>query len=169
MKLVNLMKRTYLALVVLASVLTIGTQRVISATIVRQTQTTVAQTPTNNSTKAIVMSGTFVSGEHPTEGTARILSENGKYFLELDKGFKTFSMGPDLHVILHRSDNVIGSTKPPAYPIKEGEYVIISRLQKFNGAQRYAIPENINLADYQSAAIWCRKFNATFGAAKLSS
>ncbi|MEH1971040.1 DM13 domain-containing protein [Nostoc sp.] len=27
----------------------------------------------------------------------------------------------------------------------------------------------MNLADYKSAAIWCRQFNATFGAAKLSS
>lgn len=112
--------------------------------------------------------GNFISGEHTTQGTASITTKSGQSFIELDKSFKTSSSGPDLVVILHRSDNVIGSTKPPAYPLKKGDYVILGRLQKFSGAQSYAIPKNINLADYKSAVIWCRKFNATFGAAKLS-
>lgn len=128
-----------------------------------------SSTPSADSNPAsTAKSGTFVSGEHSTEGTARLVKENGKRYLELDEAFKTSEMGPDLHVILHRSEDVIGSTNPPAYPLKEGDYVILGRLEKFNGAQRYSIPENINLADYQSAVIWCRKFNATFGAAKLS-
>ena len=28
-------------------------------------------------------------------------------------------------------------------------------------------PDDLNLADFKSAAIWCRQFNATFGAAAL--
>jgi hypothetical protein len=112
--------------------------------------------------------GTFVSGEHTTQGTASITTKNGQSFIKLGKSFKTSSSGPDLVVILHRSDNVIGSTKPPAYSLKKGDYIILGRLQKFSGTQSYAIPKNINLADYKSAAIWCRKFNATFGAATLS-
>jgi hypothetical protein len=119
--------------------------------------------------QAVVKSGTFVAGEHPSEGTVRIVTENSKSYLELDRAFKTSDMGPDLHVILHRSDDVLGSTKPPSYPLQEQDYVILGRLQKFNGAQRYPISDNINLADYKSATIWCRKFNATFGTAKLSS
>lgn len=116
----------------------------------------------------VIQSGSFVSGEHTTQGTARITTKNGKSFLELDQSFKTSNLGPDLVVILHRSDNVIGSTKPPSYSLKKGDYVILGRLQKFSGTQTYAIPDNINLAEYKSAVIWCRKFNATFGAAKLS-
>lgn len=123
----------------------------------------------NSSAQAAGKTGTFVAGEHPTQGTVRIVTDNGKSYLELDQAFKTFDMGPDLHVILHRSDDVLGSTKPPSYPLQEQDYVILGRLQKFNGAQRYPISDNINLADYKSAAIWCRKFNATFGTAKLSS
>lgn len=119
-------------------------------------------------TKKVVRSGNFVSGEHPTQGTARIVTQNGKSFLELDQGFKTFEMGPDLVVVLHRSSDVISSTLPPAYPLKEGDYVVLAPLQKFSGAQRYAIPTNVNLADFQSAVIWCRQFNATFGAATLN-
>lgn len=118
---------------------------------------------------ATVKSGSFVSGEHPTQGTVRLVNENGKTFLELDQGFKTSNMGPDLVVILHRSSDVLGSTKPPAYALKEGDYTLLAPLQKFSGAQRYAIPATVNLSDYQSVAIWCRKFNATFGAAKLVS
>lgn len=114
-------------------------------------------------------SGRFVSGEHETTGTVRIVTENGKRFLELDQAFKTSTSGPDLYVILHRSNDVLKSTKPPSYPLQEQEYAIIGRLQKYNGAQRYAIPDTIKLEDYKSAVIWCRMFNATFGTARLSS
>ncbi|WP_373525598.1 DM13 domain-containing protein [Nostoc sp.] len=116
-----------------------------------------------------VKSGTFVSGEHTTQGKVSLTTKDGKSFLELEQSFKTSESGPDLVVILHRSDNVIGSTKPPSYPLKNGGYIILAPLKKYSGAQKYAIPNNINLADYKSAAIWCRKFNATFGAANLSS
>jgi Electron transfer DM13 len=112
--------------------------------------------------------GTFVSGEHTTQGTASITTKSGQSFLELDKSFKTSNSGPDLVVILHRSDNVIGSSKPPSYSLNKGDYVILGRLKKFSGSQNYIIPKNINLANYKSAVIWCRKFNATFGAAKLN-
>ena len=125
---------------------------------------------TRNATKSTVISaGSFASAEQPTQGKARIIAQNGKFFLELDQGFKTSSQGPDLVVVLHRSPNVIGSTKPPTYPLRTGDYVFLAPLQKFSGAQRYAIPATVKLAEYKSAVIWCRKFNATFGAAKLVS
>ncbi|MEH2152358.1 DM13 domain-containing protein [Nostoc sp.] len=123
-----------------------------------------AQSPDSNAMK----SGTFVSGEHTNQGKVSITTKDGKSFLELDESFKTSESGPDLVVILHRSDNVINSTKPPSYPLKNGDYFILAPLQKYSGAQTYSIPQNINLADYKSIAIWCRKFNATFGAASLS-
>lgn len=112
-------------------------------------------------------SGTFVDGEAPTEGMAQIITENGERYLELDQTFKTSDRGPDLFVILHRSDDVLGSTQPPAYPLQEQDYAILGPLQKIAGAQRYSIPENVNLEDYKSAVIWCHQFNATFGVAKF--
>ncbi len=134
---------------------------------------TVSSSPTNSLTKEttqtskILRSGTFVDGEHPTSGTVRIVEKDGKHILELDSAFRTSTTGPDLVVILHRLPDVIGSTKPPAYPINEGDYVILTPLQKYTGAQSYEIPKNISLEEFKSAAIWCRKFNATFGAARL--
>ncbi len=119
-------------------------------------------------TETAERSGTFVSGEHPTQGTVRLVTRNGQSVVELGEDFATSELGPDLVVILHRSDDVIGSTQPPAYPINEGDYVVLAPLQSFNGAQSYAIPNTVNLADYQSAGIWCRQFNAMFGAAALN-
>ncbi|MGC1245300.1 MAG: DM13 domain-containing protein [Spirulinaceae cyanobacterium] len=117
---------------------------------------------------SMLKSGMFVNGEHPTAGNAVIVEENGDRYLEFDQSFQTDS-GPDLFVVLHRSADVIGSGQAPAFGIKEGEYVTLAPLETTTGKQRYAIPENINLEDYNSVAIWCRRFNATFGAASLDS
>ncbi len=129
------------------------------------TTTLMAQKP--NQPSMVLKSGNFQSGEHPTQGQVRIVTQNGKRFLEFDQAFKTSSSGPDLVVALHRSPDVLSRTTPPAYPLREGEYLILAPLQKFNGAQRYALPAAVNLANFQSAVIWCRQFNATFGAAML--
>jgi Electron transfer DM13 len=106
--------------------------------------------------------GRFRAAEHPTQGNVRIITEKGKHYLEFDKSFKTDS-GPDLFVVLYPNQTV------PVSGIKEKDYKSIARLQKTQGTQRYAIPNNVNLADFKSVAIWCRQFNATFGFATLSS
>jgi Electron transfer DM13 len=116
---------------------------------------------------ATIKSGQFVRAEQATRGGASIVTKNGRSFLQLDSAFKTSSQGPDLVVILHRSRNVLSMTQAPNYALKGGDYIVLSRLKKYSGAQSYAIPANINLANYRSAAIWCRKFNATFGVAPL--
>ncbi|PSB13181.1 hypothetical protein C7B61_02560 [filamentous cyanobacterium CCP1] len=114
----------------------------------------------------VVNSGEFVSGEHPTQGTVQIIQEEGATVVELGDSFQT-TRGPDLFVILHRSPDVIGSTTPPDYPIAEGDYAILAPLASPSGTQRYEVPTEINVGDYASVAIWCRQFNATFGAATL--
>ncbi|MBW4552386.1 MAG: DM13 domain-containing protein [Aphanocapsa sp. GSE-SYN-MK-11-07L] len=130
------------------------------------TATTTAMEMAQN--QQVLSAGNLVNGEHPTSGRVQIVQQGKQRILELGANFKTSDMGPDLVVILHRSTDVIGSTVPPAYPIKEGDYVLLAPLKSFSGVQSYPIPAEINLADYPSAAIWCRKFNATFGAARLS-
>ena len=112
-------------------------------------------------------SGQFVAGEHPTRGTARLVERGSQRSLELDQAFATSPSGPDLVVVLHRSADVIGSTTPPAFPIKQDDIIIIAPLQKYSGAQNYPIPGELDLGDFKSVVIWCRRFNATFGAAKL--
>ena len=123
----------------------------------QQTAQTVAQTPDAASVKA---SGTFIDAEHPTKGTASIITENGKKYIQFDNQFKSDS-GPDIFVILHKDDEL------PITGIKEADYVSIAPLKKTSGTQKYEIPENVDLANFKSVAIWCRQFNATFGYAVL--
>jgi len=133
------------------------------------TQTNSPAKSTQSEDTTVIKSGTFVSGEHEIQGKVSITTKNGKSFLELNQSFKTSESGPDLVIVLHRSNNVISSTKPPYYSLKEGDYIVLAPLKKYSGSQTYSIPDNINLTEYKSVAIWCRKFNATFGAATLSS
>ena len=112
------------------------------------------------------LSGTFVPAEHPTTGTVRTLEENGRRYLEFEADFET-DPGPDLVVVLHRAGDVLATTSGPDYPLQEGDYVELGALQMTQGTQRYAIPTSLNPADYGSVAVWCRRFNATFGAASL--
>ena len=104
--------------------------------------------------------GQFVAVEHPTKGQVQIVEEDGARYLEIGQDFQSDS-GPDLKVILHRADTV-------DLKVKEGDYVSLGALQSVNGAQRYLIPEDVDLANYQSVAIWCEEFNATFGYAPLT-
>ncbi|WP_258040608.1 DM13 domain-containing protein [Pseudanabaena sp. BC1403] len=132
--------------------------------------TPVASAPLETNTKANTKSrsGSFISAEHTTNGKAKIVQENGTYFIELDEAFKTSENGPDLFVILHRSPNILNISKPPDFAIAENDYALIAPLKSFNGKQRYEIPNNVQPDRFKSVAIWCRKFNATFGFAPLT-
>lgn len=121
-------------------------------------QTPLATDSPGSSNQQAAKEGAFVAQAHPTSGNARIVTEKGQKFLELDSAFKSDS-GPDLFVILHRS------LPPQDYDSKN--YVNLGKLQKTNGAQKYSIPADVNPADFSSVAIWCRQFNVTFGYAAL--
>ncbi|BAY86435.1 hypothetical protein NIES267_59430 [Calothrix parasitica NIES-267] len=154
------MKFKYVAVVGIVALLTVGCGNVESQSQDSETQPqteTVAETPASGSIQA---SGVFIDAEHPTKGTASIITENGKKYIQFDDKFKSDN-GPDLFVILHKDD------KLPITGIKEADYVSIAALKSTNGSQKYEIPENVDLANFKSVAIWCREFNATFGYAVL--
>jgi Electron transfer DM13 len=108
--------------------------------------------------KKVLMSGTFVAAEHPTAGGASVVMKGGKQYLMLDQQFKSDS-GPDLHVLLHRE------ATPKSYAA--ADYVNLGKLKQLAGSQMYEIPAGMDVAEYQSAVIWCQQFNATFGFAML--
>ena len=111
-----------------------------------------------------MMSGTFVAAEQPTTGTARIVTENGQRYLELDSGFST-NEGPDLHVLLDTAE-----TPPQQYDESQASrYVNLGSLQELSGSQRYPIPDVVDASNFSSVVIWCRMANATFGYASLES
>ena len=109
----------------------------------------------------VLASGNFVTVEqdHPTQGKASIIEENGQKYLEFDSNFTT-ARGPAVKVVLHRNNSV-------SVNLRKRDYITIASLQSFDGKQRYALPAGINLDQYQSVAIWCQQFNVTFGYARL--
>jgi len=154
------MKFKYAAVLSIVALISVGCGNFESQSQQSETQPqaeTVAETPV---TGTVQSSGAFIDAEHPTKGTANIITENGKKYIQFDDKFKSDS-GPDLFVILHKDD------KLPITGIKEADYVSIAPLKSTNGTQKYEIPENVDLANFKSVAIWCRKFNATFGYAVL--
>jgi hypothetical protein len=110
------------------------------------------------SAQSIALGAPFVSVSHPTEGSAQITEVEGQRYLELDAAFRSDD-GPDLFVLLHRE------AIPESYD--EQNYVNLGRLQQVAGAQRYAIPADVDLETIRSAVIWCEDFNVTFGYATL--
>ncbi len=125
-----------------------------------------AANPTEAAPSTVTRTGAFASAEHETTGNVTLTSDNGQQTLVFDNAFAT-SNGPDLVVVLHRSANVIAESEPPAYPLNEADYVVVAPLAATTGTQEYVVPTEIDLNTFESVAIWCQAFNATFGAAPL--
>lgn len=113
----------------------------------------------------VLATGTFISHEHPTSGTARILQlADGTRVLRLEN-LQT-SNGPMLEVWLANA------------PVKDGidgwrvfdsaPHISLGDLKGNVGDQNYMIPAEVNLADYTAVTIWCARFHVSFGAAALT-
>jgi len=107
--------------------------------------------------------GSFASLEHTTTGTALVIElEDGRRFLRLD-GLET-SSGPDLRVIL--TDQPLSDDWDVW---DDGELVDLGPLKGNIGSSNYEIPTSVDLGDFVTAVIWCRRFSVGFGVAPLES
>ncbi|QGN46937.1 DM13 domain-containing protein [Micromonospora sp. WMMD558] len=113
----------------------------------------------------IVRSGEFVTHEHDTTGTARIVrTADGRLRLEL-VGLDT-SNGPDLRVWL--TDQPVREGTAGWRVFDDGRWVELGRLKGNRGDQAYDIPADLALDDLTSVSIWCKRFAVSFGAAPLT-
>lgn len=125
-----------------------------------------AESVPERTTRAIVeparpaAKGNFVAVEHPTRGSVRIVQRNGQQFVHFTGSFAT-DPGPALEVILYSENSV------PLNIEGKGRYVSLGNLRANAGSQQYAIPASVDLSQYESVAIWCSQFDATFGYAPL--
>jgi Electron transfer DM13 len=104
--------------------------------------------------------GSFVSRDHGTTGTVRVLElVDGRRFVRLEN-FETDS-GPDVYVYL--------STNPADGPegAFDDSFVNLGRMQGNIGDQNYEVPEDVDPGAYASVVIWCDRFDSAFGAADL--
>jgi len=115
----------------------------------------------NTASQTLRASGQFESGAHKTAGLAMIHElPDGKRILRLSD-FET-SNGPDVQVYLVKAHG----SKPEA-AVKKGDFVNVGGLKGNIGDQNYEIPTNVELANYDSVTVWCRRFGVNFGTASL--
>ena len=106
-------------------------------------------------------SGRFHGVAHATEGTAAILSVDGKHILRLTN-FKT-SNGPDVRVYLVAADDA----KDNATVTKAG-FMDIGAMKGNQGDQNYDVPADLDLQKYRAVTLWCRRFSVNFATAPLT-
>jgi hypothetical protein len=100
---------------------------------------------------------------HQTSGRATIYkSTDGRQYLRLSDF--TTSDGPDVHVLLVRADD-----KALDQEIVKGnlDNVELGTLKGNQGDQNYDLPAAADLNKYQAVVIYCERFHAIFGVARL--
>ncbi|MPZ97305.1 MAG: electron transporter [Propionibacteriales bacterium] len=121
-------------------------------------------TPSATPSPKMLAGGTFISHEHETTGTVRVVQlPDGTHVLRLDD--LDTSNGPDLKVWLSDAEVVEG--RAGWHLFDDGAYVNLGDLKGNKGSQNYRIPADVDLADFGSVSIWCDRFNVSFGAAVL--
>ena len=104
--------------------------------------------------------GTFRSLAHATSGSASILRlADGSRYLRLED-LDTDS-GPDLRVYLSEAAADAGAAS------LDDAFVDLGALKVNAGDQNYRIPDDVDLAAFESVAVWCRRFSVGFGVASL--
>jgi hypothetical protein len=100
---------------------------------------------------------------HQTSGRATIYkTPDAKQYLRLTD-FST-SNGPDVHVVLARGDEANLTQE-----IVKGQLdsVELGSLKGNQGDQNYDLPASVDLQKYNAAVIYCERFHAVFGVARL--
>lgn len=124
-------------------------------------KTVVEPAPTS---AVLIAQGSFVSHEHKTSGSARLLRlPDGTRALRLE-GLRT-SEGPVVKVLL--SDAPVLPGKSGWHVFDGGKHIDLGRLKGNKGSQNYLVPRGADVAGYHSVTIWCDRFNVSFGAAAL--
>jgi hypothetical protein len=113
----------------------------------------------------VIRQGAFVTHEHATSGTARLIrNPDGSHQLELSD--LDTSAGPDLRVWL--TDQQVRSGTAGWRTFDDGRHLELGRLKGNRGDQVYRIAAGADPSDYRSVTIWCKRFSVSFGAAALS-
>jgi hypothetical protein len=125
---------------------------------------TASATPPPDPVPVVLSSGTFVSQEHTTTGTATIIENpDGTRVLAIEN--LDTSNGPDVHVWLSAADAVEGFD---GWFLAGGAaFYDLGTIKGNQGNQVYDIPADVDLSLYRSVSLWCVQFSVGFGAAQL--
>ncbi|MEU8611615.1 DM13 domain-containing protein, partial [Actinoplanes sp. NPDC048791] len=114
-----------------------------------------APSPTEPAGPVVVRTGSFITHEHATAGTARLVrNPDGSHQVEL-VGLET-SDGPDLRVWL--TDQAVREGTAGWRVFDDGKWTELGRLKGNRGDQVYPVPGKVDPEDYRSISIWCKRF-----------
>jgi hypothetical protein len=107
--------------------------------------------------------GRLAGRAHPTSGRASIYqAPGGKRDLRLTDF--TTSNGPDVHVVLAQSSD---NNLKQDFVKGQLDDVELGLLKANQGDQNYDLPDSADLSRYDAVVIYCERFHAVFGVAKL--
>ena len=107
--------------------------------------------------------GLLSGNAHPTSGRASIYqAPDGKRELRLTD-FMT-SNGPDVHVLLAQGAD---ENLKQEFVKSELNSLELGLLKANQGDQNYELPDSADLTRYDAVIIYCERFHAVFGVAKL--
>lgn len=135
-------------------------QKITNVAILMLASTTIALHAQNSTP---VATGVLHGQVHSTSGRASIYKDSGGKLVLRLTGFKT-SNGPDVHVLLIDAKDAEDNAN---FLTSKTERVELGKLKGNEGDQNYDIPAGTDLAKFRTVAIYCERFNATFGAAPL--
>jgi hypothetical protein len=112
----------------------------------------------------VLATGTFQSKEAGliAGGSFEIREEGGTLSLAVQPDFKV-SEGPDLYFAFHP----LAASAVTGGNAKSGAVRVDPGLRSLSGAQTYALPSGLDLAQFKSVVIHCWKFNHLYAAAVL--
>jgi hypothetical protein len=106
--------------------------------------------------------GNFHSNAHDTKGTATVLDLGGGRRVLRLTNFAT-SNGPDVRIYLVAAADVQDNNT-----VKTAGFVELGPMKGNIGDQNYDIPATVDLANYRTVTIWCKRFSVNFGSAPLA-
>lgn len=107
--------------------------------------------------------GLLASRTHPTSGRASIYrAPDGNRDLRLTDF--TTSNGPDVHVVLAQS---VDESLKQNFVKGQLNEVELGLMKANQGDQNYDLPASVDLSRYDAVVIYCERFHAVFGVAKL--
>jgi hypothetical protein len=105
--------------------------------------------------------GSFVSLDHGTTGTARVLElADGRRIVRLEE--LDTDNGPDLYLYLTANR---ANGDEDAF---DDDHLNLGRLKGNQGDQNYDLPLDADIGRLGTVVIWCDRFNSAFGAADLT-
>ncbi|TQK20272.1 electron transfer DM13 [Microbacterium sp. SLBN-154] len=111
-----------------------------------------------------LLSGTFISHEHATSGSARIIENpDGTRQLAIEQLATT--NGPDVHVWLSAGPVIEGFDG--WFTAGQYDFVDLGPIKGNLGNQLYDIPPEVDLDVFRTVDLWCVQFSVSFGAAAL--